>query len=366
MENTYIKSFSSYLPKHCIDQKQALDWIAFMHAETIDTSIEKQRLSELLSKVGLGKDKIQNRYFQMSDILHYDKSQMSVYGSNSHSKGSSLQKKMQLYLEETLHIFKHFYQESDLPKNIIHVSCTGYVSPSPAQTLASEKNANDTTITHAYHMGCYGAFPALRIAKGFTGSCDIVHTEFCSLHMDPFCHTVGQLVIESLFADGFIKYEVSPQQNTDEPALQIITLKERIIKDSTASMKWECADGGFGMFLSKDVPIKIARELSPYLSSLANEAQIPVDHLIQNALFAIHPGGPKIIEQVKELFNLSDHQIQHSKDVLKNRGNMSSATLPHVWQRMLSDPKIPPSTYIVSMAFGPGLTISGGIFQKTG
>ena len=65
-------------------------------------------------------------------------------------------------------------------------------------------------MTHAYHMGCYAAMPALRIAAGFvaTGSrrVDSSHTELCSLHLDPTDHRLEQLVVQSLFADGLIRY----------------------------------------------------------------------------------------------------------------------------------------------------------------
>ena len=63
---------------------------------------------------------------------------------------------------------------------------------------------------------------------------------------------------------------------------------------------------------------------------------------------------------------LRPDQVQASNDVLRNHGNMSSATLPHVWKAMLEDDTVRPGTLIVSLAFGPGLTISGAILRKRG
>ncbi len=64
---------------------------------------------------------------------------------------------------------------------------------------------------------------------------------------------------------------------------------------------------------------------------------------------------------VREKLELSDWQVQDSKTILLEYGNMSSATLPHVWERILrSNSKNQP---IVSLAFGPGLTLFGAVFE---
>ena len=97
----------------------------------------------------------------------------------------------------------------------IHVTCTGYQSPSAAQKIVLKRGwEKNTMVTHAYHMGCMAALPAIRMALGSAShrDCrvDIVHTELCSLHMNPALHSDEQLVAQSLFADGMIKYTLSP------------------------------------------------------------------------------------------------------------------------------------------------------------
>ena len=83
---------------------------------------------------------------------------------------------------------------------------------------------------------------------------------------------------------------------------------------------------------------------------------------VMNSIFAIHPGGPKIIDAVQEVLELSDQQTAQSKKVLFERGNMSSATLPHVWVEILKDP-VAAGTKVISFAFGPGLTLFGSVFE---
>lgn len=81
-------------------------------------------------------------------------------------------------------------------------------------------------------------------------------------------------------------------------------------------------------------------------------------------LFAVHPGGPRIIDKVAALLELTPGQVEASRGVLRDCGNMSSATLPHIWARMAANPAVPAGTLITSLAFGPGLTVYGAMLRK--
>ena len=83
-----------------------------------------------------------------------------------------------------------------------------------------------------------------------------------------------------------------------------------------------------------------------------------------DSIFAVHPGGPKIIDAVRDKLELDEAQVAHSRAVLRDHGNMSSATLPHVWMRLAEDRAITDGALIASIAFGPGLTLAGALFEK--
>ena len=253
-------------------------------------------------------------------------------------------------------IFEEFYPVGCAsPSHVIHVTCTGYISPSGAQQVVAKRNWT-SQVTHAYHMGCYASLPAVRMAQAFSISqnqnVDVVHTELCSLHLNPSNHSPEQIVVQSLFADGFIKYEVGAQPTSFE----ILKIKELIIPDSASMMTWLTSDFGMQMSLSKDVPTTIAKHLTSFLE----EFQID----FENTIFAIHPGGPRIIDSIQDLLKLPEEKVAHAKNVLFRYGNMSSATLPHIWQDIASDANVASGTKIMSLAFGPGLTIFGGLLQK--
>jgi predicted naringenin-chalcone synthase len=356
--------FQMIRPPFETPQEEGLAWLVEAHckAEAGDGTF-RETIREQIWKVGCKPDRIAKRGHVLPDFLHRDWEKMEVYRLHESPSGKNLSARSQYYSEEVEKIFARYYPEgSTPPDDLIHVTCTGYVSPSGAQKIASERNwGQATTVTHAYHMGCYGSIPALRMGRGFLWSdpekirADIVHTELCTLHLNPSLHKADQLVSQSLFADGFMKYSLT--RSTKENHLRLLALREEIIPDSTWAMTWDVTNWGFQMSLAKEVAVLINRHLPRYLERLCGNQW-------QNALFAVHPGGPKILVYIQEQLGLSDAQMRYSFEILKEFGNMSSATLPHIWKRIVEDPAIPSHTPIVSLAFGPGLTIAGGLMEK--
>lgn len=376
----YLQDFKILRPHFEANQEKLLDWIVSAQSQARKRLNQWEdndpdylefttQLRENLYKLGLGEKKIQKRGFHIPDFYHKNWDEMEIFNLASYPEGHQLDHRMEFFNQSAMDIFEKFYpNQATLPSHLIHVTCTGYVAPSPAQRLVSlREKGRSTMVTHAYHMGCYGAIPSLRMAMGHLavekGNTDIVHTEFCTLHMNPTLHSMEQLVVQSLFADGFIKYNLGYKDNDDKPRLKILSVLEEVIENSTEKMTWKCNPWGFRMTISKDIPVLIRKNIEGYIQRLLKRAN---KENLKKMRFAIHPGGPKIIEQVAEKLNLDDEQIRHSLEILQTCGNMSSATLPHIWESMLKDPKVKDGEEIISLAFGPGLTISGGYFEKIG
>jgi predicted naringenin-chalcone synthase len=146
--------------------------------------------------------------------------------------------------------------------------------------------------------------------------------------------------------------------------MHVLATDEAILPESSGSMRWVLGDHGMHMSLARDVPERIAGPLRAFVAGLYERAGLSISRTLSETTFAIHPGGPKIIDHVAGVLELAAAQVQTSRDVLHDHGNMSSATLPHVWMRILADAAIPPGTLVASLAFGPGLTVCGGLFRK--
>lgn len=370
----YLSDFHVIRPAYEASQLEILEWIASMHAKaeakktgkSLDSQFH-QDVRQRLIKVGVGSGKIQRRGSHIREVF-FPNAPAEIYDQSEFAEGCGLKTRTRFFETSVNQLFEEFYPEGSLvPSNLIHVTCTGYVSPSGAQHLVSKRGlGSKTQVTHAYHMGCYASIPAMRMASGFLNSSnapeervDLVHTELCTLHMNPLLHETEQLVVQSLFADGFIKYSAS-----QEPGVfKICALHEEILPDTAKHMSWHSEDWGMRMSIAKEVPVLISRALPSFIERLKQKAQWE-EKADGDLLFAIHPGGPKIIDQIKKMLNLSDEQVRHSQEVLYNYGNMSSATLPHIWEKMARDKNIKPKTGIISLAFGPGLTACGALFEK--
>ena len=258
----------------------------------------------------------------------------------------------------------------DAPGELIHVSTTGYRLPSPVHELVSERGWFHTSVSHCYHQGCYGAFPAVRMAAGSLaaaqsglaragGRVDIAHTEICSIHVAPDCLDAGHIICDSLFADGFIRYSAFTDdafRSWPGRGLEVLRYADTTIPRSLDAMTWRPIVNRFEMTLSIDVPRLIAAHAEEFIGTLLRDAGLDLQSDKGDIIWVIHPGGPAIVDLVGSCLRLSKDQIALSKDALREGGNKSSATVPQIWDRILRDPDVKQGTLVVSLAFGPGLT----------
>lgn len=362
-----LRDFNNLQPGNQVDQDQLSLWLSQIQTKTNPGQVNEA----FIKKFAVKKTHIRSRSFFCQDLGKLDTQNNELFTQNNHFN-PGLKERSNFFRDTVDDIFNHMYKDShEAPGEILHVSCTGYVSPSAGQKLIPQKNWSDTTgITHMYHMGCYAAMPAIKVASGFASkkTIDIIHTELCSLHFAVEAHTAEQTVVQTLFADGAIKYTVA---HTDSPSsgpqgIQVIQQKEKIIPGSQEAMTWAFGGNNLEMTLHRSVPLLIRDHLKDFVKSLFEEAGFNYEQDKGDFLFAIHPGGPKIIQQIVELLSLNEEQTTHSKSLLRERGNMSSATLPHIWQNIINDESVPSGAKILSVAFGPGLTVAGFIGKKIG
>jgi predicted naringenin-chalcone synthase len=396
-----IGDFRILRPKHLGAHAEAVRWLASAHAHAeasraqgeFDEGGFRTRMERLVSRYGCNPESLAFRGFDMDDFISSDWPGMRVFNVERDPNGAGMETRMEAYQEVAERAFTAFYPEPDAspqvraqsadgtpaawgpqepPAELIHVSCTGYVAPSAPQLLVAKRGWRGRTgVIHAYHMGCYASMPALRMASAFLasprsradgGRVDIVHTEFCSLHLNPSEHMPEQLVAQSLFADGHIRYSVRPADG--EAGFRFLGVHEEIIPETEAAIGWRLGDHGMRIGLSRDVPDLIAGAIGDFLQRLFERSGADPREAMERGLFAVHPGGPRIIDKVAGLLGLRPEQVAHSRAVLKACGNMSSATLPHVWAGMLADAQVPSGTLITSLAFGPGLTLYGAMLRK--
>ncbi len=340
-----------------LEQADMLSWIADAHADAASVTLEERaRLHRLINRVGCPPSAIARRGVAVDYAVPWSEHVLRDAGTGARTR---------LFGDVVDRYFVEAYGDAiEHPDDIFHVTCTGYLSPSGAQRIVAAKQW-PTRVTHAYQMGCYAAVPAVRLALGAlaTGSAraDVAHTELCSLHFSPGDFAAEQLVVHSLFADGLIRY--SAVHDDHAPGLRVRAIHELVVPDSENAMSWIVADAGMKMTLARDVPDRIASALRGFVLELFKRGGLSLGAL-PDSIVAVHPGGPRIIDRVRDILELDDAQVQVSRDVLRDHGNMSSATLPHIWMRIAADRSIRPGTVVPSLAFGPGLTVCGVLLEK--
>lgn len=246
--------------------------------------------------------------------------------------------------------------------HVVTVSCTGFVAPGPDYWLVRELGLADTTQRfHLGFMGCYGAFPALRMADAFCRADPdavilVVCAELCTLHLRSSEDT-DAIVANSVFADGAaaaIVAGVDTARVHAQPGTALLLL------DSFASaltpvgeeeMAWTIGDYGFEMVLSSYVPHLVGEYIGGALAPLPTDA---ATH------WAIHPGGHSIVDKVGQAMGLDEATLAPSRAVLNRFGNMSSGTVLFVLKEVLSaGPKT--GERVCAVAFGPGLTVESAM-----
>jgi predicted naringenin-chalcone synthase len=379
-----LEQIRTETPPFMKSQRDSLTWLseAFSAASRASSQAENLKtespdFERLLEKVGVKPAQVGHRGHYLPDYAQalHDGAPNSIF-TRQVPEGRGLDERMRFYAECSHEIVNRLLPlqefrrlpragEPPRPRDLIHVSCTGYVSPSPTQNWIAQHELHESVQSyHLYHMGCYAALPAIRLAESLARTqreVHIVHTELCTLHLRTRDPRLEDLVIHSLFADGAVAYKVrslemsleSDAEAREIDALELVKSAEAIIPNSSSAMTWGLGAAAFHMTLSKDVP----RWVGGRLPGLLREVGFSLNIEDEGVVWAIHPGGPKIIDHLQEVFRLKDHQIQHSRKILFERGNMSSATLPYVWKEILEDSRVPHGADVLAMAFGPGLTI---------
>jgi predicted naringenin-chalcone synthase len=161
---------------------------------------------------------------------------------------------------------------------------------------------------------------------------------------------VPRMLSFMLFADGASAALVS----ADRHGIALGDFRAAIIPRSQDLITWHIRDQGFEMYLSGQVPGRIRRWLTEYGRALMPKTT--------PRLFAVHAGGRSILDAVQQGLGLAPEALYQSRDVLRNYGNMSSATLMFVLASVLEDPDTRGPG--LGMAFGPGLSVETFAFVR--
>ncbi|QBI20030.1 type III polyketide synthase [Egibacter rhizosphaerae] len=246
---------------------------------------------------------------------------------------------------------------------LVVVSCTGYATPGLDILLARDLGlAPHAQRLHIGHMGCYAAIPALAAASDAARAraqrVAVLSVELTSLHVQPPDPDIEQVVAHALFADAAAAAVLTPG-----PGLEIRDFEARTATAHADLMAWDVTDRGFRMRLSPRVPTVLREHVADAVDTLL--ARHDLDRA-DVAAWAVHPGGPRIIDVAADRLGLDEGQVAASRHVLAERGNCSSATVLLILEELRDRGELTHDGPVVALAFGPGLTLYAALLHAGG
>jgi alkylresorcinol/alkylpyrone synthase len=210
-----------------------------------------------------------------------------------------------------------------------------------------------------FGLGCGGGVAGLaratRLAHGMPGAHVLFLTvDLCSLCLRINDPSAAMFVSGALFGDGAAGVLL---HNTSGGAHggalggpRIRAIGEWCWPDTEYIMGWDIKDDGFGVVLSPELPSLMRKALAPALHDFLDRNRLRLSDF--NGLL-FHPGGRKLLETMEEVLGVERGMLEHSWEVLRRYGNMSSATALFVLQRALQAGAAGPH---LLAAFGPGFS----------
>ncbi|GAA4361134.1 type III polyketide synthase [Hymenobacter saemangeumensis] len=366
--SSYLGAIGTATPAHCIAQPQIADFMA----RALQLGDDDTRKLRALYRVS----GIAQRYSVLPDYGRSNGSFTFFPNTPDLEPFPSVGQRMAVYRREALPLALDAVRnclrqapaiELNTITHLVTVSCTGMYAPGLdielVQALGLPTSVKRTCVNF---MGCYAAMNALKLADAFCRADDsarvlIVSVELCTLHFQK-SREEDHLVSNALFSDGAAACLVLPRPLPGPtPSLALQAFHCALEPDGHDDMAWHINDFGFEMTLSSYVPKLIQKGIRTLTDGLL--AQLPVQ-LSDIHAFAIHPGGRKILETIEAALGLSQHDNRYAYQVLRNYGNMSSATVLYVLKELLEDASPADNgAPVLSFAFGPGLTMEAVLLQ---
>lgn len=340
------------------------------------------------------KSGVQERYSvlleQSSSHLTSPEQRQSFYNDKTapHDLGPTTGQRMQRYNQHApklaVQVCETALNEASITASeithLITVSCTGFAAPGVdihiIQQLAMR---NDVARTHIGFMGCHGAMNALRVADHIVRANPLAKVlicavELCSLHYQ-YDFQPDQIIANALFADGAAAVCLTADLPSDasnningsltanfpvnhaSSTLKLLGNGSHLFPNTLEAMTWQVRDHGFAMSLSPHVPELIESQLKPWFETWLSTFGLTVADIEH---WAIHPGGPRILDAVLNSLSLAQEKAETSREVLRCFGNMSSPTsffVLHALQGQM------PQGKCVMLGFGPGLAVETALLE---
>lgn len=210
-----------------------------------------------------------------------------------------------------------------------------------------------------FGLGCGGGVAGLsraaRLARGRPGANVLFMTvDLCSLCVRANDPSMAMFVSSALFGDGaagvILRATEDGGEGGEGARPRFVASGEHLWRNTRHIMGWDIMEDGFGVVLSPELPVLMRDKLLPAVTEFLDRNDIALEDFDG---FLFHPGGRKVLETAEDALGLERRSMAHSWDVLRDFGNMSSATALFVLARALAEGA--KGRHLLA-AFGPGFS----------
>ena len=246
---------------------------------------------------------------------------------------------------------------------LVVTSVTGVAVPSIDARLIPRLGLRpDVKRLPIFGLGCVAGAAALSrvhdYLRGWPGhTAALLAVELCTLTVPSRAVTTADLVASGLFGDGAAALIATGAPAGSPPATSagptIIATRGEVFPDSVDALGWRLADTGFRIVLTTDLSEVVERGIGAAITRFLADHELAADDI---GAWICHPGGPRVIDAVQKALTLSDDQVALSREALAEAGNLSSASVLHILEKVQATPP-DPGTFGLMVGLGPGVSV---------
>ena len=255
---------------------------------------------------------------------------------------------------------------------VIDTSCTGVMIPALdahlANALGLRPDVRRMPLTEA---GCAAGATALAFASDYLQVLDppgrtpvalIVSLELPSLTVQLDDPRRANLISAAIFGDGCAA-AVLAERAPPAPSVEVLAHRAHLLPGTEDVMGFELGTQGFQIVLSQRIPLLVKRQLRGAVDAFLEAQGVSLSEL---KFFALHPGGTKVLDNVRDVLGLAEEQVSASRACLAEFGNLSSASVFAALRELRARDELRPGELGLLVAMGPGFTIELGLLRGVG
>lgn len=246
---------------------------------------------------------------------------------------------------------------------VVVSSCTGYLCPGLSGYVVEGLGLReDVQAFDLVGHGCGAALPNMRLANALLagGQCRHVLSvcvEVCSAAMyldeDP-----GVLISACLFGDGAGAMVLSREPRAGLRGIEWLHAESQLVPEQRDRLQFESCRGMLRNVLTREVP----RLAAQYARQVLEKSLAGTDTRREDIrAWIMHPGGRDVLAALGRHMSLDPEDLRYSAAVLREFGNLSSASVYFVLKQALRDHA--PGGHWWLSSFGAGFSCHGALLK---